>query len=173
MTTLTSQYGLRWFSALAVSISLALMLTACTNSDFSLSEQDAYGTWRAGSDLPATLELADDGTFRATAWPLDVGCGGHAPRTAMELKGAETVDFSGTWAEGAGGSQNQITLKPAAESPCGTGWIDADFRSEDGVLYACTLLDEQIDLATAANWLILYRGEPEETPDSSRCFNYN
>lgn len=151
-----------------------LMLTACTDSDFSLTEEDAYGTWRAGSDLPATLELADDGTFRASAWPVDLGCGGHTPRTADELRGSETVDFSGTWVEqDDAASQNRITLTTGPESPCGISWIDADFRSEDGVLYACTLLDAHIDLATAENWFILYLGEPETTPAPDRCFNYN
>lgn len=151
-------------------IAVPLILTACSNSDFSLTEEDAYGTWRAGSGLPTTLELADDGTFQATAWPRNVGCGGHLPRTAKELRGAETVDFSGIWEEGEGSSQNQITLTPDPESPCTT--IGADFRSEDGVLYTCTRLDEHIDMATAENWFILYLGEPETTPDSSRCFNY-
>ncbi len=158
---------------MAATAAVVLVLTSCTNSDFSLSEEDAYGTWRAGSELPATLELADDGTFRATAWPVDVGCGGQAPRTASELRSSETVDFAGKWEEGDGGSQNRITLETDPESPCGLTWIQADLRSEDGVLYTCTLLDEYVDRATAENWLILYLGEPEATPDSSRCFNYN
>lgn len=167
------QRNLSRFGAAVACIAVTLALSACSNSDFSLTEKDAYGTWRAGSDLPATLELAQDGTFQATAWPRDVGCGGHLPRTAEELRGAETVDFSGTWEEGDGGSQNRITLTTDPQSPCGETWIDASFRSEEGVLYTCTLLDEPVDLATAENWLILYLGEPETTPDSGRCFNYN
>lgn len=173
VTDLAPQRNPSRFGAAAACIAVTLSLTACSNSDFSLTEEDAYGTWRAGSDLPATLELAENGTFQATAWPLDVGCGGHLPRTADELRGAETVDFSGTWEEGDGGSQNRITLTTDPQSPCGETWIDADFRSEDGVLYTCTLLDEHVDLATAENWFILYLGEPETTPDSGRCFNYN
>lgn len=162
----------RRFAALLACLPLALVLAACGDSDFNLTEEDAYGTWRAGSDLPATLQLADDGTFQATAWPLDVGCSGHPPRTAAELRGGETIDFSGTWEEGDGLSQNQITLTSDRESPCNMHRIFADFRSEGGVLYTCTLLDAQVDLATAENWFILYQGEPETTPDSDRCFNY-
>ncbi|GAA4173116.1 hypothetical protein GCM10022287_15060 [Gryllotalpicola koreensis] len=150
-----------------------LALVACTNSDFNLTKEDAYGTWRAGSGLPTTLELATDGTFQATAWPVSVGCDGDPPATAKELRGTETIDFSGTWEEGAyAASPNEITLTPAPESPCGTPWIDADLRSEDGVLYTCTKLDTPIDLASAENWFILYRSTPEATPDSGRCFNY-
>lgn len=171
MANLVSKQNRR-FAAFLGCIPVALVLAACGDSDFSLTEDDAYGTWRAGSDLPATLELAEDGTFQATAWPLDVGCGGHLPRTANELRGAETVDFSGTWEESNGASQNQITLTSDLESPCSMNQIFADFRSEHGVLYTCTILDAQIDLATAENWFILYQGEPETTPDSGRCFNY-
>lgn len=161
------------FGALVACIAVALVLTACSNSDFSLTEQDAYGTWRAGSGLPATLDLADDGTFQATEWPVDVGCGGDPPRTAKELRGAQTVDFSGTWEEGDGTSLNQITLLTDPRSPCDMTWVAPDFRSEDGVLYICMPLDEHIDRATAENWFILYLGEPEPTPESGRCFNYN
>lgn len=173
MTNRTPQWNRRRLGAAVASLAVTLILTACSNSDYSLTAEDAYGTWRAGSDLPATLELAENGTFQASAWPLDVGCGGHSPRTADELRGARTVDISGTWEEGAGSSQNQITLTTDPESPCGGRLIQADFRSEDGVLYTCTLLGEHVDLATAENWFILYLGEPETTPDSDRCFNYN
>lgn len=162
----------RRLGAIASGAALLVALSACTNSDFSLSEEDAYGTWRAGSELPTQLELADDGTFQASAWPIDVGCSGQPPRTASDLRESETVDFAGTWKEGDGGSQNRITLMPDSNT-CGTHWIDADFRSEDGVLYTCTLLGVHVDSATAENWFILYLGEPEATPDSSRCFNYN
>lgn len=174
VTNPAPKWNRRRLGAAVTCIAIALILTGCSNSDsdFSLSEEDAYGTWRAGSDLPATLELADDGTFQATAWPLDVGCGGHPPRTANELRGAETVDIFGTWKESEGGSQNQITLTTDHSSPCGMTSIYADFRSENGVLYTCTLLDERIDSATAENWLILYLGEPETTPESGRCFSY-
>lgn len=159
--------------ALAFLTAFTLSLAACGTSDYSLTEADAYGTWRAGSDLPTTLELAEDGTFQATAWPRDVGCGGSPPRTAVELRGADAVDFSGTWEEGSGGALNEITLATDPDSPCGTTWIYAGFRSEDSVVYTCMLLDVHVDEATAANWFILYKGEPESTPDSSRCFNYN
>ena len=172
VTNLAPEQNRGRFGAAVACIAVTLILTACSNSDFSLAEEDAYGTWHAGSDLPATLELADDGTFQATAWPLDVGCGGDPPRTAKELRGAETVDVSGTWEEDDSVSQNQITLTTDPASPCDMTWIDIDFRSEDGVLYTCTLLDEHIDLATAENWFILYLDEPETTPDSGRCFNY-
>lgn len=153
-------------------MTLLMALTACTNSDFSLSEEDAYGAWRAGSGLPTELELLQDGTFLATAWPIDVGCSGQPPRTARELRESDTIDFTGTWEEGNSISQNGITLVPDSEA-CGERSIYADFRSEDGVLYTCTLLGVLGDSATAENWFILYLGEPELTPDSSRCFNYN
>jgi hypothetical protein len=172
VTNFTSQWKRRRFALLA-GLAVAFVLTACSNSDFSITEEDAYGTWRAGSDLPATLELADDGAFHASAWPVDVGCGGHPPRTAKELRGAETADFSGTWEASDAASQNRIILMPDLDSPCRGAWIDISLRNEDGVLYTCTLLDAHIDRATEENWFILYRGAPEATPDSSRCFNYN
>lgn len=153
-------------------MAVLLVAAACTDSDFSLSEEDAYGTWSAGSGLPTTLELADDGTFQATAWPIDVGCSGSPPWAASKLLESETIDFTGTWEEGDEASQNRISLMPESEA-CGTPQISADFRSEDGVLYTCTLLGVHVDLARAENWFILYLGEPEATPDSSRCFNYN
>ena len=83
------------------------------------------------------------------------------------------VAISGTWQEGEDGSQNQITLATDSESACGGRLIDADLRSEDGVLHTFTLLGEHVDLATAENWFILYLDEPETTPDSCRCLNYN
>ena len=173
MNNLAAPWRHRRLGVFAVCIAVTAILTACTNSDYSLTAEDAYGTWHAGNDLPTTLELAEDGTFQATAWPLHVGCDGTPPPTANDLRGTETVDFSGTWEEGEGGAPNEITLAPDPDSPCDASWIQADFRSEDGVLYTCTLLGTQVDLATAENWLILYRGEPDSTPDSGRCFNSN
>lgn len=161
----------RVMAAIACGV-LITALSSCTNSDFDLDADDAVGTWRAGSELPTTLELADDGTFQATGWPIDAGCSAQPPETAEQLRDSEMVDFSGTWVEGDAGSQNSIRLSPV-DSECLYSSISADFRSEDGVLYTCILLGVHVDLATAKNWLILYLREPEATPDSNRCFNYN
>ncbi|MGL4255994.1 MAG: hypothetical protein ACRCSL_06625 [Microbacterium sp.] len=76
---------------------------------------DAVGTWRAGSNLPAQLELAKTG-FTATDWPLAVGCGGEKPRAVQALEGSEIVDFTGTREEGEGGSLNAITLYPDGDA---------------------------------------------------------
>ena len=153
------------------SAAIITVLSGCTDSDFSLDADDAVGTWHAGSDLPTTLELSEDGTFQATAWPMDAGCTENPPRTAAALRDSEMIDFSGTWDEGDQGSQNDITLHPE-DSDCSAN-ITNGFRSENGVLYTCLLLGVPVDLAKAENWFILYLGEPEATPDSSRCFNYN
>lgn len=163
--------GRRVIAAIA-SAALATTLSACANSDFSLTAEDAYGTWRAGSELPTTLELLQDGTFVATAWPMGAGCTEDPPATAGDLRNSEMINFSGTWDEGDLGAQNNITLYPE-DSDCFSPEINSGFRSEDGVLYTCKLLGVHVDLATAENWFILYLGEPEATPDSNRCFNYN
>lgn len=170
--TLPPTRGRRALGAAAASVALLAVLTACTNSDFTLSAEDAYGTWRAGSDLPTTLELADDGTFTASAWPIDVGCSGRPPLTAAELHDSEMIDFSGRWEETDEGNQNDLYLYPESDR-CRVHSIQTGLRSEDGVLYSCTLLGREIDLSRAENWFILYLGEPESTPASSRCFNYN
>lgn len=150
----------------------ALSLTGCTNSDFSLTSEDALGTWRAGSNLPAQMDLAEDGVFTATDWPVDVGCNAGSPGTAKALQGAETADFSGTWEEGAGGSLNALTFHPDL-GVCSVHSFTAEFRSEDGVKYACIGLGVPNELSSAENYFILYLGEPEETPRSNACFSYN
>lgn len=154
------------------SVALITVLSACTDANYDLDAEDAVGTWRAGSDLPTTLELSEDGTFQAIAWPIDAGCTENPPATAGELRTSEMIDFSGTWDEGDQGSQNDITLYPE-DTGCNYSTIINGFRSEDGVLYTCHLLGVHVDLATAENWFILYHGEPEAMPDSGRCFNYN
>ena len=155
----------------ALSLSV-LSLVGCTDSDFSLTADDAVGTWRAGSDLPAQLELTEDGVFRATSWPLDVACNGTSPLTVTALSGSVSGDFAGTWEEGKGGSLNELTLYPEGDS-CPVPSISAQFRSEGGVKYACLDLGVPNERADAESFFILYLGEPEVTPELNACFSYN
>lgn len=115
--------------------------------------------------------LNSDSTFQATSWP-EMWCGGTTVETADQLHGMETLDFHGTWEEGAVISQNSITLYPNP-AQCAGSYEFADFRSEDGVKYMCMLLDVDTDMPSLENWFILYLGDPEATPKSDRCFSYN
>lgn len=149
-----------------------LLLSGCADSDFSLTAEDAVGTWRAGSNLPTQLELVEGGVFTVTDWPLNLRCRGGSPRTVKALQGSETVDFAGTWEEGETGSLNALTLYPDGEA-CPISSITAQFRSESGVKYTCLSLGVPNELSNAENFFILYLGEPHETPKSSACFSYN
>lgn len=82
-------------------------LAGCSTSNFSSTPDDTPGTWRAGSDLPTQLELAADGTFEATSWPLNVSCTAIPPLTIDAVRESETLDLSGTWEEGEEGVQNE------------------------------------------------------------------
>lgn len=160
-------------AAILAAVMSALFLSGCSNSDFSLTADDAIGTWRAGSDLPAQLELAEDGGFTATDWPLDVRCNGKSPLTVDALHGAETGDFTGTWEEGgATSASNDLLLYPEGDA-CPTYVITAGFRSEEGVKYACMKLGVPNEDSSAENFFILYLGEPAQTPKSDACFSYN
>jgi len=152
----------RWVTASVLAVLLGTSLVACSDTRYGLPRGEAVGTWRSGD---TRLELADDGTFEATAWPSDVQCSlGDDPYAD------DPIDFSGTWMVDNEGTNRDLVLHPG-DGACETSRITSDVRSDDGLARLCVHARGSLS-GPAENFFTLYQGDPPETEDPDRCLNY-
>ncbi|MBF4568211.1 hypothetical protein ITJ57_05440 [Plantibacter sp. VKM Ac-2880] len=126
-----------------------------------MSADEAVGTWRSGDTW---LELADDGTFDATAWPSEVQCGDDDPREN------DVIDFSGTWVVDNEGTNRDLVLRPD-DGACERSSITSSVRSDNDLARLCVHPRGSLS-GPAENFFTLYQGDPPEIEDPDRCLNY-
>ena len=152
----------RWVTASVLAVLLGTSLVACSDTRYGLPRGEAVGTWRSGD---TRLELADDGTFEATAWPSDVQCS-----LDDDPRADDPIDFSGTWMVDNEGTNRDLVLHPG-DGACETSRITSDVRSDDGLARLCVHARGSLS-GPAENFFTLYQGDPPETEDPDRCLNY-
>ncbi|WP_285036529.1 hypothetical protein [Plantibacter sp. ME-Dv--P-095] len=149
-------------AASVLGVLLSASLVSCSDTQYGLPPDEAVGTWRSGDTL---LELADDGTFDATAWPSEVQCSfDEDPREN------DVIDFSGTWVVDNEGTNRDLVLRPD-DGACETSSITSSVRSDDDLARLCIHTRGSLS-GPAENFFTLYQGDPPEIEDPDRCLNY-
>lgn len=140
---------------------LSTSLVSCSDTQYGMSADEAVGTWRSGE---TRLELADDGTFDATACPPEVQCRDDDPREK------DVIDFSGTWVVDNEGTNRDLVLRPD-DGACERSSITSSVRSDDDLARLCVHSRGSLS-GPAENFFTLYHGDPPEIEDPDRCLNY-
>lgn len=162
----------RFASALLTVVVGVVVLAACSSSQlfFGATVEQVTGAWVRNTDPPTQLFIGENGTFRATAWPVAVACEPGAAQTLDDLEGGETRDLSGTWTTfGENGYQLEFLFN--SHQCTGPGFEGFVWKRGDGQLDICVIISEAIlpDDARAKNYLVLRKLSDQPSRPDAPC----
>lgn len=162
----------RCASALIAMVLGVAVLSGCSSSQlfFGATVERVTGAWGRTIDPPTQLFIDENGTFRATAWPVAVACEPGTAQTLNDLEGGETRDLSGTWTTfGENGYQLEFLFN--SHQCTGPGFEGFVWKRGDGQLDICVIISEAIlpDDARARNYLVLRKLSGQSSRPEGSC----